>query len=174
MCASVVSRPILVVAISKTPNSLSVPSNTSFPTLTSTGIDSPVREAWLTAAWPEATTPSTGMRSPDLTSTLSPSLTSSIGTTTSPSARRTLAVFGFRSINLRMALPVLATVMFSNNSPMCMMKTTRAPAKYSPMRIEAMRATLISTPTFMFLRSSPFTASKTIGTPPTKAASKKI
>ncbi len=172
MCASVVSCPILVVSISKAPNSLSVPSNTSSPTPTSTGIDSPVREAWLTAPCPEATIPSTGICSPGLTSTRSPSLTSSISRTTSPSVRRTLAVFGFRSSNALIALPVLATVIFSSSSPTCMMKTTIAPAMYSSMMSEAIRAMLISTPTFMSLRSSPFTAPKTMGTPPTRAASK--
>ena len=74
MRPSVVSSPTLAVRISRTPSSFIVPAKTSLPLSLGTGIDSPVIGAWLTEAWPVTTSPSTGMASPERTSTRSPGL----------------------------------------------------------------------------------------------------
>ena len=74
------SSAIFSTLISKAPFSLSVPANVWSPAVFSIGIDSPVMVAWLTVLCPESTIPSTGMLSPGLTKTISPFLTSSMGT----------------------------------------------------------------------------------------------
>ncbi len=67
MRASVVSRRNCVTRTSRAPRPLMLPANTSSPGPLSTGSDSPVTGAWLTALTPSMTTPSSGSFSPGFT-----------------------------------------------------------------------------------------------------------
>ena len=72
MRASVVSRRSRVTRTSSAPRPLMVPANTSSPGALSTGSDSPVTGAWLTALAPATTSPSSGTFSPGLTTMTAP------------------------------------------------------------------------------------------------------
>ena len=71
-------------------------------------------------ARPESTVPSTGIRPPERTMTVSPSRTSSTATSVSTPSRRTVAVLGLRSIRARIASPVLPLARVSRNLPRVM------------------------------------------------------
>ncbi len=73
--SSVVSPVALVTSISSEPSPLIVPAKTSSPGFLSTGTDSPVIGAWLTADSPVSTTPSRGILMPDRVATVSPTVT---------------------------------------------------------------------------------------------------
>ena len=76
------------------------------PSSLSTGIDSPVASDSSTALCPETTTPSVGIFSPGLTTIRSPTRTSEIGTSCSPSSRRILALRASRDSSFWMAAEV--------------------------------------------------------------------
>ena len=135
----------------------------------STGTDSPVMADWSTAAAPAVTMPSTGMRSPLRTSTVSPMATASTATTTGCPSRSTVAWPGMRLASSRSALLARAMVKFSRISPNIIMKATRAAALYSPMRRAAIMATLTITPAVRSPLRMPRAASRKMGEPPTRA-----
>ena len=95
---NVVSAPTCVTLSRMLPRVAMVAAKTRFPLLTSTGIDSPVKVAWLTVACPPVTSPSTGIDSPGRTITVSPTCTSPMGTTCSTPSRSTRAVCGARAV----------------------------------------------------------------------------
>ncbi len=72
ICDSMVSRPRPATSICSSPFLLMVPAATFAPGRFSIGMLSPVSIDSSTADTPTFTTPSTGMRSPGLTSTMSP------------------------------------------------------------------------------------------------------
>ena len=77
------------------------------PTVFSTGILSPVRADSSTVPLPAVTVPSTGIRPPCRTMTVSPALMSSVGTVTSLPSRRTTADSGASASRAVMAPVVL-------------------------------------------------------------------
>ena len=90
------SSPTRAASISKAPNWLTVPLETSSPGPLSTGRDSPVITAWLMEVSPDRMTPSTGTVSPGSTRSRSPTLTCCAATTFSVPFSSTLAVCGVR------------------------------------------------------------------------------
>ena len=101
--ASAVSAPTRVASKRKAPVRFSVPPITLAPTCFSTGMDSPVSIDSSTAEAPSLTTPSVAMRWPGRTTTVSPTITLSAGTSISTPPRTTFAVAGFKSSSLRTA-----------------------------------------------------------------------
>ena len=120
--------------MSKAPNWLTVPLDTSSPGPLSTGRDSPVITAWLTEVWPERMTPSTGTVSPGSTRSRSPTRTCLRRDDLLPVRRSdSRAVRGVRWTSFSMPARALATVSSSSRAPSCMMKATSPAAKSSPM-----------------------------------------
>ena len=110
ICESVVSSPTRVARHFKKPEVFTVAAETPSPSALSTGIDSPVRAASLTALEPSITTPSTGITSPGRTVNISPFCTSAMPTSTSFPSRTTLAILGasfIRSFNALVVFPLL-------------------------------------------------------------------
>ena len=160
------SSPTLVARISKAPNWLTVPLDTSSPTVLSTGRDSPVMTAWLMEVCPDRMTPSTGTPSPGSTRMTSPTCTCSAGMTRSAPSFSTRAVWGVRWTSFSMPARALATVSSSSSAPSCMMKATSPAAKSSPMQTEAMSARDTSTSALMSKAvTRPMMASNTMGKP---------
>ena len=169
------SSPTLVARISKEPNWLTVPEETSSPTVLSTGRDSPVITAWLTDVCPERITPSTGTVSPGRTRSRSPTLTCSAGTIFSESPAITLAVCGVRCTSFSIPARALATVRSSRSAPSCMINATSPAAKSSPMQIEAISASDTSTSALMSNAvTRPINASRIMGIPHTRIATQAI
>ena len=133
MCPSVVSSPTFVVWTSIAPTSLSVPAYTMSPTCFSTARLSPVIAAWLTEAIPNATMPSTGIRSPERISTRSPLCTSSNETTRSCPSRRTVTRSGSSFASESSAFPARAETNSSIIPPNNRSTATTAAAEYWPM-----------------------------------------
>jgi len=95
---------------------------TSSPAPLATGIDSPVIIDSSTADAPSVTTPSTGIFEPGRTTTTSPTMTSSIGISTSDAPRTTRAVLGWRPMSFSIASDVRPRAFTSIAIP----STTRA------------------------------------------------
>ena len=95
-----------------------VPAYTSSPAPFATGTLSPVIAAWSTDEPPATTTPSSGMISPGLTITVSPTPTSSTPTVTSAPSRLTLAVCGARWRSEAIERSALPAAYSSRNSAM--------------------------------------------------------
>ncbi|KAF5032031.1 hypothetical protein DSECCO2_621520 [anaerobic digester metagenome] len=91
----------------RTPFTFRVPPTTPSPSRLSAGMGSPVIIDSSTELSPPTTVPSTGTFSPGRTRRMSPTTTSSMGTSTSRSLRITVAVLGRRPIRLLMASDVL-------------------------------------------------------------------
>ena len=92
----------------KVPNWLTVPLETASPGFLSTGMLSPVITDWSMAVSPVRIVPSTGTVSPARTRSVSPTCTSSTGTSTASPSRRMRAARGLRSMSFSMpsrALP---------------------------------------------------------------------
>ena len=160
------SFPVLAAFMSKVPNWLTVPLETSSPASLSLGRGSPVITDWLTEVCPERITPSAGIVSPGNTRRISPMRTSSAGITSSlvPSTFR--AVAGVKRTSLSIPFRARATVSSSRSSPSCMMNAISAAAKSSPMMTEATRATETRTSALISQAvARPRTASSTMGTP---------
>ena len=101
-----VSLPTPSTRMVNAPVELIVPPMTDAPGIFSTGIDSPVIIDSSTAEMPSITTPSTGMLSPGLTRTRSPTFRNSTSTSlalAAPAAAMRWATFGERCISPRMA-----------------------------------------------------------------------
>ena len=102
------------------------------PASFSTGILSPVMALSSTAAWPLRTVPSTGMRPPCRTITVSPASTEEMGRVTSFPSRTTTADSGAKAISAAMASPVLPLLRASKYLPtVTSAKIIPALSKYS-------------------------------------------
>ncbi len=106
ICERTVSFPILSALTRRTPFMFRVPPTTSSPSRLSTGMGSPVIIDSSTELSPPTTVPSTGTFSPGLIRRISPTTTSSSGTSTSRPSRSTVAVFGRRSMSFLIASEV--------------------------------------------------------------------
>ena len=104
--ASAVWLPTAVAAMSMAPSTIRVPPMTRSPGPFSAGSDSPVTIDSSTAARPARTLPSTGIASPGLARSRSPTATSESGTSLSTPSRTRRANFGARSSSLRTAADV--------------------------------------------------------------------
>ena len=146
MRASVESLAPAVTLYSKEPVSLMVPAKTWSPSAFSTGRLSPVMGAWLMADRPEVIRPSSAMRSPGRTRTTAPFATSLAGSSVhEPSACRTVAVSGAKSISPRMALRArssdFASITSANaNRNMTMAASGQWPIAMPPVTAMAIRA----------------------------------
>ena len=89
-----VSSPTRVARQRRKPDWLRVAEDTGEPGSLSTGMDSPVSAASLTALSPSRTMPSTGIVSPGRTIKISPFCTRSMSMVSSTPSRSTLAVLG--------------------------------------------------------------------------------
>ena len=160
------SSPTFTASMSKAPNWLTVPLETSSPSFLSTGIDSPVITAWFIEVCPEQITPSTGIVSPGSTRRISPTRTLSAGTVSSFPFLITRAVCGVKRTSFSIPALAFATVRSSSSAPSCIIKTTSPAAKSSPIHREAIRAIDTSTSALMSKAvTSPITASRIIGIP---------
>ncbi len=116
--ARAVSTPTPVARTLSNPCWLTVAPNTLAPVALSIGMDSPVSIASSTAEAPDTTTPSTGSRSPGLTTTTWPDRTVLAGRSrTWPSSPSTWASLGARSMSLRMAAEVWPLARTSKSLP---------------------------------------------------------
>ena len=107
---------------------------TKLPTVFSTGILSPVNIDSSIDVLPSITSPSTGNFSPGLTKIISPTITSSIGTSISRPSRSINAVFGANPINALIACDVLPFETASKYFPnVIKVKITAADSKYKCM-----------------------------------------
>ena len=135
MRARVVSCPTRVARIFRKPVMLTEADITALPSSFVTGMLSPVSADWSTAELPSSTTPSTGTRSPGLSSTTSPVRISSAGMTRSSPSRSTVAVLGERSSSLAIAAPVLPLERSSKNLPtVTSVRIIAADSKYRLVR----------------------------------------
>ena len=121
--------------------------------------------------------PSTGTVSPGRTRMMSPTSTSSAGTTFSVSSEMIRAVWGVRCTSFSIPARALATVISSRRAPSCMMNATSPAAKSSPIITDAISARETRTSALMSNAvTRPIMASNTIGRPQrmmaTQAASK--
>ncbi len=137
-----------------------VPANTSAPAAFSAGALSPVIGAWLTALVPATTVPSSGMRSPGLTTKTVPTVTSAAEISRSPSAVLLRAVGGARSSSAEMARRARPTLQLSRVSDNANRKATVAPSNHSPMPMAP--ATAMTINRFMSGRSR-FAANHALG-----------
>ena len=117
ICPSAVSLPTRVARNVTLPVVLTVPPITSSPGFLATGMGSPVIIASFTADAPSVTRPSTGIFSPGLMMTRSPTTTASTGTSVSCPSRTTCAVFARRAANRRIASEVRPFARASSNRP---------------------------------------------------------
>jgi hypothetical protein len=115
--AKVVWRPTRVVSILKVPILLMVAPKTFEPACFSTGMLSPVSIDSSTEDRPSVTTPSTGTFSPGRTMTMSPTATSSTGTSTSRPSRTMRAVFALRPMRRLIAEALVLLAFASSQRP---------------------------------------------------------
>ena len=138
------SSPTRLASTTRVPSSRIVPALTVSSRFFSTDRDSPVKLASFTSPVPRLTWPSTGIRSPALTRTRSPSSTRSMSVTSpvaSSTESITSAVCGAISVKDLTAARVLRRVKASKTSPRLKSQTTIAPSVYSPMMAAPMMAT---------------------------------
>ncbi|WP_291311884.1 MULTISPECIES: hypothetical protein [unclassified Devosia] len=130
-----------------------MPAKTSAPSALSWGTLSPVMGAWLTAAAPPTTVPSTGIFSPVRTSTIWPALTSAMPTVRSrPSASRTSAVCGTEPISDLIEARARSVFNSAMNSAIRMITIRTAPATVSPPNT-ATRVAMVTKISVPILRS---------------------
>ena len=101
---------------------------TASPTTFLTGIDSPVSIDSSTCDAPSVILPSTGILSPGLMTTVSPTSTSAVGTLVSMPSRSTVAIGGARSISARIASEAPARARISSQWPSRMNTSSTAAA----------------------------------------------
>ncbi len=126
--ARVLSRASLETRISRAPSPFKLPAKTPDCGPTSTGSDSPVTGAWFTIDRPANTAPSTGMRSPALTITISPISSESTGAMISSAPLRVIAVLGAIAASERMALRARLSVRSSSACPRLKRNRSSAPS----------------------------------------------
>ncbi len=170
MRARVVSSPTRCASTISAPVSASVPTNTSSPSLLSTGMLSPVTGAWFTDAIPLCTTPSTGTRSPARTTTTSPTCNSDAATSSSFPSRRTRALGGTSDSKLPNERRARRTVYSSSCAPSNMMKATSPAATNSPTDDAAMMAMATSTSASSRFANNALMARRQIGYAPRTTA----
>ena len=171
MRAIVEASPTASARSSKTPKRLMEPDITWSPAVLSTGIGSPVSTDSSTDVLPERISPSTGTVSPGLTRMVSPFFTSEAGMMRSVPDVTTRAVSGASDARRSMPFRALATVISSRSAPSCMMTAISPAAKYSPMMIDAMRASETKRSALTSKRvMRPIAASMTIGVPQSRIA----
>ena len=119
MRPSAVSAPTPVAVNSTAPSPFMVPAYTLSPTSLSTGMLSPVSMASFTLVRPDTMVPSTLTRSPGLSTTVSPIITSLALSSTSTPLRITRAVSGARLISFFIASPVRPLDSVSRYLPNC-------------------------------------------------------
>ncbi len=141
--ANVLSPASLVTSTTSAPSPLIVPANTLSSGCFSTGIDSPVTGAWLTAELPDTTCPSAGSRCPGLTITRSPRCNSSTGTSVSTLSRCTMAVLGASSASASIALRARSIAMCSSAWPILNRNSSSAPSSHAPKIAAPPAATII-------------------------------
>ena len=140
----VVSSTRLVTVTSSAPSSFIVPANTSAPGFLTSGIDSPVMAAWLTADSPRSTTPSIAIFCPGLTISTSPMRTSSVSISINSPSRWIKAREGAKSIRLRIDWRALFIENDSSASLIANKNTTTAPSRHSPIMAAPMTAMVIN------------------------------
>lgn len=115
------------------------------PTVLSTGMLSPVTEAWFTALAPAMTTPSSGTRAPGRMRTTASSATlAAAACCQAPWGWRTSAVSGARSSRPLMALRARSTERASISSARAYNAITMAASGHWPMTNAPVTATVIS------------------------------
>ena len=119
------------------------PDRTLSPTVTSLGSDSPVSADVLMPEVPSITVPSSGIRSPALTTMMSPTCTSSGVTVTTPPPRSRFALSGQISINWEIEARLFPTASLWRNSPILYRSITRTASMYSPTQIAPIEAMVI-------------------------------
>ena len=145
MRASKVSLAAAVTRNSNSPVSLIVPANSGSPGAFSTGILSPVTDAWLTALWPLLMVPSSAIRSPGRTRTVA-----CRGTVVAlveaqvPSACCMSTVSGVSATRPWMALRARSTARASISSAMAYSAITIAASGHWPITKAPVTATVIS------------------------------
>ena len=128
---------------------------------------------WLTEPVPLIDDPIHANRSPLRTSTISPVTTCSTGMMTFPALANDCDRGGTSLASSFKALFARAMVRFSNQSPIANMKTTRAAALYSPIRMAAIMATEAMKPAVMSWRmKTALPARRKSGMPPITAEAK--
>ena len=116
IAASVVSSPTFYERNVKLPSEI-VPAEMASPGFLITGMLSPVKADISIGAESSVIVPSTGMPAPGQTTIRSPTTTSLAGTITSTPLRRTVAVFGARSMNFLTASVVFPFDLVSRYLP---------------------------------------------------------
>ncbi|OQC04615.1 MAG: hypothetical protein BWX79_02464 [Alphaproteobacteria bacterium ADurb.Bin100] len=126
-----VSLPTAVTCSTTRPSPLIEPPVNLSPGSRGTGSGSPVSMDSSTCVWPSSSAPSTGKRSPGLTTMRSPTITSATGTSISPSRPIRCATSGRSACSARIAVVVWRLARASRNLPSSTSVTTTAePSKY--------------------------------------------
>ncbi len=142
--ARVLFLDVAVAWTTRAPCALLVPANTVESTTFSTGIDSPVIAASLTADAPSTTVPSVAMFCPGRTKNRSPTSRSSISISRwEPSGSILVTCFGTRSSSARMALRVFPSVNDSSASEIEYKNANEAASPHSPSAAATTAATVI-------------------------------
>ena len=128
ICASVVSAPTRVARNCRLPAPATVPPVSASPGPLATGTGSPVIMLSSTRAVPSVTSPSTGIRSPGRTRTISPGVMASISTSCGVPSRITRAVRDRRPISRSIAAPVRPLARASSQRPSRISTTITAAA----------------------------------------------
>ena len=135
MRATVLSLYSFSTLTSSAPLKFTKPESTLLPACTAKGFDSPVRAAVSSVEEPETTSPSRAIRSPALTSMISPARTSSAFTTSLFPSRFTVALSGRMSIREVIDSREESTALSSKNSPIWNKIITATASEYSPIKI---------------------------------------
>ena len=155
MRASMVSLAWAVLRTCSKPVPLMVPAYTVSPTALSTGMLSPVTEAWSTALLPSSTTPSSAMRSPAFTRNTAPGWMDATGVEShSPLGCSTSACSGVSTIRALMALRARSAARPSIHSAMAYSAITIAASGQRPMATAPVTATVINVLMFRLPRSN--------------------
>ena len=137
----------LVTRARTTPETLTQPESSSSPTPAGRGMDSPVSAMVSRLVSPSSTTPSSGTRSPGLTTMVSPTRTSAGLTTFSAPSRTTVATSGRMSMRCEMERSLRSSAMSSKSSPTwkkSITKTASANSGSDPGRKPIARAPMVA------------------------------
>src|ERR1035437_622012 len=167
--SSVDSLPTCVTLILAAPESPSVPDNALSPTTFSTGTDSPVTDDSLIKILPCITTPSAGTLAPAVSTTTSPSLKLSAGTSSVLPFISTTAVLGFKANNSFTAFLVCDEVRHSKILADESISTMKAVEWYSLRPNDTASATKLNASMVIESFKNPFTPSQAVGKAPSPA-----
>ena len=130
-CITTRPSPLMEPPVSRAAESVTAPGAGFCAGLFSTGSGSPVSMDSSTWVRPSSSSPSTGNRSPGLTTNRSPTSTSATGTSTSPSSPIRCATSGRKACRARMAAVVWRLARASSHLPSITSVITKAePSKY--------------------------------------------